>query len=87
MLSLLDAVVAQEDLVPADEPPEEVHHALKKKLRMETRDMALDSTQDAKQEGREFMTHLWPGLPLKQMIQYGPAVALYGVIVGLIAGN
>ena len=26
------------------------------------------------------------GLPLKQMIQYGPAVALYGVIVGLIAG-
>ncbi|WCR10245.1 hypothetical protein JHW45_14395 [Paracoccus stylophorae] len=32
-------------------------------------------------------SRLWPGLPLTQMIQYGPAVALYGVVIGLIAGN
>ncbi len=32
-------------------------------------------------------SRLWPGLPLKLMIQYGPAVALYGIVVGLIAGN
>lgn len=29
---------------------------------------------------------LWPGLPLKQMVIYGPAVAVYGIVVGLIAG-
>ena len=64
MLSLLDAVVAQEDLIPADEPPEDVHHGLKKKLRIETREMALDSSKDEEQEGRSFAIHTWPGLPL-----------------------
>ncbi|MBA4490608.1 hypothetical protein [Paracoccus sp. S1E-3] len=32
-------------------------------------------------------SRLWPGLPLGQMIQYGPAVAIYGVVVGLLAGG
>jgi len=68
MLALLDAVVAHEDLIPADEPPLDVHHGLKKKLRMETREMALDSSEDSPQEGREFMTHVWPGLPLGELV-------------------
>ena len=32
-------------------------------------------------------SRLWPGLPLGQMIQYGPAVAVYGVVIGLLAGS
>ena len=32
-------------------------------------------------------SRLWPGLPLKRMIVYGPAVALYGVVIGLVAGS
>ncbi|NHF73981.1 hypothetical protein [Paracoccus xiamenensis] len=32
-------------------------------------------------------SRLWPGLPLGQMIQYGPAVAVYGALVGWLAGN
>lgn len=32
-------------------------------------------------------SRLWPGLPLGQMIQYGPAVAIYGVVIGLLAGS
>ena len=67
MLSLLDAMVAQEDLIPADEPPEDVHHGLKKKLRMETREMQLDSSSDEPQEGRSFMTHTWAGLPMGEL--------------------
>lgn len=31
-------------------------------------------------------SRLWPGLPLSQMIQYGPAVAVYGALVGWLAG-
>ena len=31
-------------------------------------------------------SRLWPGLPLGQMIQYGPAVAVYGALVGWLAG-
>ena len=67
MLSLLDAMIAQEDLIPADEPPEDVHHGLKKKLRMETREMALDSSADKPQEGRAFVTHIWSGLPTSEL--------------------
>lgn len=29
---------------------------------------------------------IWPGLPLRQMVVYGPAVAGYGILIGLIAG-
>ena len=32
-------------------------------------------------------SRLWPGLPLGQMIKYGPAVAVYGVVIGLLAGS
>ena len=32
-------------------------------------------------------SRLWSGLPLGQMIQYGPAVAVYGVVIGLLAGS
>ncbi|MFD1880575.1 hypothetical protein [Paracoccus pacificus] len=32
-------------------------------------------------------SRVWPGLPLTQMIQYGPAVAVYGALVGWLAGN
>ena len=32
-------------------------------------------------------SRLWPGLPLKQMSQYGPAVAIYGVVISLLAGG
>ena len=66
MLSLLDAICAEDDLIPADEPPEDIHHGVKKKLRMETREMALDSSSDQPQEGRG-MVHPWNGLPLGEL--------------------
>ena len=40
MLSMLDAVVAQEDLEPADEPPEDVHHGLEEAADGDARDAA-----------------------------------------------
>ena len=68
LLSLLDAAVAQEDLIDANEPPVEVHHALKRKLREETREMALAGTTDVPQEGRTFLRHEWKGLPLGELV-------------------
>ena len=67
MLSLLDAMIAEEDLIPADEPPLDIHHGLKKKLRMETREMALDNSADEPQEGRAFQIHTWVGLPIGEL--------------------
>lgn len=29
---------------------------------------------------------IWPGVPMKKMIEYGPAMAVYGVVIGLIVG-
>lgn len=37
--------------------------------------------------GAAAASRLWPGLPLGQMIQYGPAVAIYGAVIGLLAGS
>ncbi|HMQ41974.1 MAG TPA: hypothetical protein PKC09_11960 [Paracoccus sp. (in: a-proteobacteria)] len=37
--------------------------------------------------GVAFAARFWPGLPLGQMIQYGPAVAVYGALVGWLAAS
>jgi len=66
-LMVLDAALADEDLIPNDDPPPDIHHGVKKKLRMETRERILAATIDEPQEGRPFMTHVWPGLPLGEL--------------------
>jgi Na+/glutamate symporter len=34
--------------------------------------------------GAAAASRIWPGLPLKQMYQYAPAVAVYGAAIGLV---
>jgi len=67
MLKLLDATVYEVDLIPSEEPPEEIHYALKKKMRMDQREARLARSEDEDAEGRPFSVHVWPGLPLNEL--------------------
>eukprot|EP00900_Chrysochromulina_parva_P001466 jgi/Chrpa1/1131/Chrysochromulina_OHIO_Genome00014633-RA len=65
ILKLLDAQLTEDDLIPNDDPPPDIHHGIKKKLRMETREMFPHPGQP--QAGRPFYTYTWPGLPLGEL--------------------
>ena len=65
ILKLLDAELTDDDLIPNDDPPPDIHHGVKKKLRMETREMFPHPGQP--QAGRPFYTYTWPGLPLGEL--------------------
>jgi hypothetical protein len=67
LLSLFDATLMADDLAPADEPPEDIHHGLKKKLRIDAREAAADANNDPIPDGRPFPRHAWPGLPLTEL--------------------
>jgi len=67
LLQLLDATVFESDLVPADEPPEDLHYALKKKMRIDQHEAKLSLSEDAAAEGRPFSVHVWPGLPVNEL--------------------
>ncbi|KAL3893536.1 MAG: hypothetical protein SGPRY_014162, partial [Prymnesium sp.] len=53
--------------VPGDDPPEDVHFALKKKMRMDQRAARLALSEDTPAEGRPFLCHVWPGIPLGEL--------------------
>jgi len=65
ILKLLDAQLTEDDLIANDDPPPDIHHGIKKKLRMETREMFPHPGQP--QAGRPFYTYTWPGLPLGEL--------------------
>ena len=67
LLRLLDATVYPEDLTPADEPPEETHYELARKMRIEARAKAAAASEDPMAEGRPFPRHTWAGLALGEM--------------------
>jgi len=67
LLALFDATLMADDLVPADEPPEDIHHGLKKKMRIDAREAAADANNDPIPDGRPFPRHVWSGLPLAQL--------------------
>ena len=67
LLQLFDATLMGDDLVPADEPPEDIHYGLKKKMRMEARAAAVGASNDEIPEGRPFPRHAWASLPLGEL--------------------